>query len=274
MECLLKVNALTKKFGRFVALEDVTFSLTKGEVLVIIGPSGSGKTTLLKCLNLVIFPTLGSIELVGQEVYHASLIPRTPLLRAIGKYMLGFDSSEGTTRHVTSPLHTYRRNFGMVFQDFNLWPNMTLFGNIAAPLKWGRSVDLAEVRDKVRHYAELVQIDRHLNKLPSEVSGGEKQRAAIARALIVEPKVLLLDEITSALDPELVSEMLKLINKLKNLGHTMVVVTHHMQFAQRLANRIGFLHRGKLIELRDAKEFFDQPSRQELKEFLDRFREL
>jgi ABC-type polar amino acid transport system ATPase subunit len=159
----------------------------------------------------------------------------------------------------------------MVFQEFNLWPNLTLFDNIAAPLKWSLRLSSEEIQARVEECASLVQIKDILHKYPYEASGGQKQRTGIARALVVRPHTLLLDEITSALDPELVSGILECIKQLRERGYTMIIITHHMLFAKQVADRVAFLNNGKIHEIGPTNIIFKHPNTQELYEFLSHF---
>jgi polar amino acid transport system ATP-binding protein len=162
----------------------------------------------------------------------------------------------------------YRRHIGVVFQDYNLWPNLTLFDNIAAPLRWSQRLPEDVVAERVENYAGRVHIGDLLKRYPGEVSGGQKQRAAIARALVVEPAVLLLDEITSALDPELVGGVLDLIAGLVSEQRAMMIITHHLEFARRVADKVAFLHEGRIVEVGPADMLFKSPSNEALVAFV------
>ncbi len=263
---ILKVFELTAAYDQKVVFANATMTLTPGEVLVIVGPSGCGKTTFLKCLNLLILPTKGDIWLNGHKIYEAfNTRYYSPIFR-IARQALGFNTNK-TDLHIHSVLHTYRRHFGMVFQEFNLWPDYTLRNNIAAPLRWNSKITRTEILDRTIETARLVQIEDILDKYPGEVSGGQRQRVAIARALAPKPDILLLDEITSALDPDLVYEVLQIIEKLAHTGITMVLVTHHMRFARRIADRIAFLNAGVLCEPEKPETFFSS-QKVEILEFL------
>lgn len=268
---ILAAEGLSVSLGRRQVLRNVNVAVAPRDALVVVGPSASGKTTLLKCLDLLLVPDEGVLRFEGSQVLAARPVRRTWWKYAAG-HLLGRKKTENDVR-ISTQIDQYRRNFGVVFQEFNLWPHLTLGENIGAPLRWRRGMGKDAVRERVQLAAEQVQIDL-LDRYPFEVSGGERQRAALARALVVEPKVLLLDEITSALDPELVADMLSLIAKLRDAGYTMVVVTHHVRFAQRLGTQAAFMYGGQIIEQGPVDRFFGAPSTPELRDFLDHFREL
>lgn len=269
---LLGLSNITKIYQGENALLNVTLEINKGEVLAIIGPSGSGKTTLLKIMNLIVLPDSGSISFGGNTIYKAnSIIKETFHFSKLSRYLIGKPNNLPSIEPLSKPLNEYRRNFGLVFQEYNLWPNLTLFENIAAPLKWSLRLPLSEIEQRVEKYSQLVQIEEILDKYPNEASGGQKQRAAIARALVTNPLILLLDEITSALDPELISGILELIEELKERGHTMVIVTHYMSFARRIADRLAFIQHGVIHDMGPVNELFDQPASEELNQFLGYF---
>ena len=257
-ELILQLKGVSLRYGDVEVFRAIDLDVPRGEILVIVGPSGGGKTSLLKCINLLLLPQAGVIRFREQVVYEANAVERKTGLAAIGRSLLGMPN-DSVDRSLKVSLHEYRRGFGMVFQEFNLWPTHTLWENIAAPLTWQRSrTKSSEVAERVRECARLVQIADLLERYPGEVSGGQRQRAAIARALAVEPEVLLLDEITSALDPELVGEILGLVEQLVASGRTMIFITHHLEFARRIATRIAFLGGGVLLGPFSPAGFFEQ----------------
>lgn len=255
---LLKLCGVTKTFpdyqksperrnsGYVKALDDVSVDVYQGDSLVLIGPSGSGKSTLLRTMNLLSVPDRGRIEYSGDLVVEQNREPVTSTSLAEADLRNAGMSDE--------EILNYRRHFGFVFQNLNLWPTMTLRDNIAAPLRWGATNNRGSVDDTVMEWASFVRIDNILDKFPDECSGGERQRAAIARALVSSPEILLLDEITSALDPVLVAELLALLLELRNRGQTMVTVTHHLGFARRIANKVLFLDCGAVVQMATAQE--------------------
>ena len=242
-ELILQVNHLSKSFGSNLVLKDIDFSVSTGDVISIIGASGSGKSTLLRCINLLETPSSGEI------LYH-------------GKNVL----SRGTN----AP--EYRSHVGMVFQSFNLFNNMTVLENCMAGqikvLKRGKE----EARQHAMEYLERVGMAPFINARPRQISGGQKQRVAIARAMAMDPEVLLFDEPTSALDPEMVGEVLAVMQRLAESGMTMLVVTHEMAFARDVSSRVVYMNDGVICEQGSPDEIFGNPQRQETIDFLSRFR--
>lgn len=240
---ILQIKHLSKAFGSHVVLEDVSFSVNKGDVISVLGASGSGKSTLLRCINLLETPTSGQI------LYHDTNV-------AGGK--------------VNAP--QYREKVGMVFQSFNLFNNMTVLENCMIGLTKVRKISKEQARQSAMNYLEKVGMAPYINALPRQLSGGQKQRVAIARALAMEPEVLLFDEPTSALDPEMVGEVLSVMQNLAKEGMTMLVVTHEMAFAKDVSNRVIYMNQGLICEEGTPEQIFDHPQRQETKDFLSRFR--
>jgi len=247
---VLEVRNLRKRFGDHEVLSDVSLSVAKGKTVCVLGPSGSGKSTLLRCVNWLEKPDGGYVFLSGQRV--------------------GF--RPGGRIPMSAPeLAEIRARIGMVFQHFNLWPHLTVLGNIIeAPIHVKR-----RPRDEVIAQAEQllakVGLSEKRDAFPARLSGGQKQRVAIARALAMRPELLLFDEATSALDPELVTEVLAVMEDLAREGMTMVVVTHEMGFARDAADEIVFLDRGHVVERADPDEFFDRPRSDRARQFLQRF---
>lgn len=241
MEAIVRVEALGKSFGKTVVLHDVNFTVHKGEVLVLIGPSGSGKSTLLRCLNRLIDPDCGKIWVAGIEMTN----PATNLPRA-------------------------RKNIGFVAQHFNLYPHMTAIGNVMEGPVTVLKMTKKDARAHATRLLSQVGLADKVNNRPYQLSGGQQQRVAIARALAMEPAVMLFDEPTSALDPELTGEVLDTMKQLADSGMTMIVVSHEMQFARRVANRIVMLDRGAIVEEAPPEEIFRNPREERTKRFLDR----
>jgi ABC-type polar amino acid transport system ATPase subunit len=255
-EHILEASDLSLSYGSVNVFCEVNLSLSRGDVVAIVGPSGGGKTSFLKCLDLLLHPQNGEIRFCGEIVYRATPSERPKGVSFIVRRLAGLPV-EPVSRSVFTPLPQYRRSLGFIFQEFNLWPTYTLRENIAAPLVW-RSEKLSVINDRVQACAQRVGIESLLDRYPSNVSGGQRQRVAIARALVTEPEVLLLDEVTSALDPELISGILDLIADLAQAGMTMVLVTHHLRFAQQVATRIAYMGAGRMTTPQDPGEFFDQ----------------
>ena len=241
-ETLLEIRHLSKAFGKNVVLKDIDFSVQKGDVTSIIGASGSGKSTMLRCINLLETPTAGDI------VYH-------------GKNILDGKMNAAS----------YRAKVGMVFQSFNLFNNMTVLENCIVGqtkvLKMGRE----EAGKNAMKYLEKVGMAPYINAKPRQISGGQKQRLAIARALAMEPEVLLFDEPTSALDPQMVGEVLEVIKKLAEEGMTMLIVTHEMAFARDVSSHVVYMANGVIAEEGTPQQIFAEPRNPLTKEFLNRF---
>jgi histidine transport system ATP-binding protein len=247
----LIVDDLHKKFGDNEVLKGVSLKAKPGDVISLIGSSGSGKSTFLRCINFLESPCSGRITVNGEEI-------RTSADR------------NGSLR-VSDPkqLRTMRTRLSMVFQHFNLWAHMTVLENIIeAPVSvLGLSRDEAETRAR-KYLAKVGLANGVEHKYPSHMSGGQQQRVAIARALAMEPEVMLFDEPTSALDPELVGEVLRVMQALAEEGRTMIVVTHEMGFARNVSNHVVFLHKGKIEEQGDPKEVLNAPRSERLQQFL------
>ena len=241
-ETILKINHLSKAFGKNVVLRDIDFTVNKGDVISIIGASGSGKSTLLRCINLLETPTSGQIIYNEKDV-------------AAGK--------------VNAP--EYRSHVGMVFQSFNLFNNMTVLENCMVGQIKVLKKDKEQARQDAMFYLQKVGMAPYINAKPRQLSGGQKQRVAIARALAMNPEILLFDEPTSALDPEMVGEVLNVMQTLANEGMTMLVVTHEMAFARDVSNRVVYMKEGIICEEGTPQQIFENPQRQETKEFLSRF---
>lgn len=241
-EAILEIEHLIKKYDELTVINDLSLSVKKGEVIVIVGSSGCGKSTLLRCLNGLEDIQGGSIKLKGEPVLKAS-----------------------------KNISEIRRKIGMVFQSYELFPHMNVLDNILlAPVKvLNRKKE--EVKDEAMALLKRVGLDNKALAYPRQLSGGQKQRIAIVRALIMHPEVLLFDEVTAALDPEMVREVLEVILDLADEGKTMLIVTHEMQFAKAVADRIILLEEGKIWEEGTPEEFFNNPKTERSKEFLRSF---
>lgn len=239
---LIQINHLTKKFGDNVVLNDISETINQGDVIVVIGASGGGKSTFLRSLNLLNRPTQGEILFEGTNLV---------------------DLSE-------KQLDNVREKMGMVFQSFNLFPNMTVLENIKlAPLKV-KTVTDEEATKTAKELLEQVGLGEKADAYPASLSGGQQQRVAIARALAMHPDVMLFDEPTSALDPEMVGEVLKVMQDLAKTGMTMVVVTHEMCFARSVADQVWFMDGGKILEKGTPEELFEHPKEARTQDFLSK----
>jgi ABC-type polar amino acid transport system ATPase subunit len=235
----IKVRDVSKYFGQFCALDAVSLDIELGQKLVICGPSGSGKSTLIRCINRLERHEAGEIRIDNIVVD---------------------DSSTGRA--------VLRNNVGMVFQQFNLFPHLTILENLMLGPVRARKMAEAEARDLAMHYLERVRIPEQFSKYPAQLSGGQQQRVAIARALCMAPKIMLFDEPTSALDPEMIAEVLDVIEELADSGMTMICVTHEMGFARQVADMMLFMDHGKIVEMGPPKTFFTAPESDRCKLFL------
>ena len=241
-EPILTVEHLIKAYGETPVLDDISFAVKPGEVIVVVGPSGCGKSTLLRCLN-------------GLEPTQS------------GRVRLGSE----TVAYGGKNLSQLRQRIGMVFQSYELFPHLTVLDNILlAPTKVQKRPK-AEVQKEAEALLERVGLLNKKNSYPRELSGGQKQRVAIVRALCMHPEILLFDEVTAALDPEMVREVLDVMMDLAKNGRTMIIVTHEMQFARAIADRVLFLDGGKIVEEAPPKEFFDHPKTERAQRFLRTF---
>lgn len=256
---ILEVQHIEKSFGATRVLQDISFGLERGQALAIIGSSGSGKTTLLRCLNFLETPDRGSITVDGHRL---------------------FDAADPATQR-ESEIRKKRLHFGLVFQSFNLFPQYTALQNVtlakellaqeAPGYKAGRRRIHAGIEAEGRELLEQIGLSDRADHYPHQLSGGQQQRVAIARALALHPDILCFDEPTSALDPELIGEVLEVMQKLAQEGMTMVCVTHEMHFARRVANRIVFLEGGVIVEEGTPDEFFEHPKTERARQFLGKF---
>ncbi len=241
-EVLISVEGVSKVFPNGVrALDHCSLEIHRGEVVVIVGPSGSGKSTMLRSLNLLEQPTEGRILFEGQDITDKQ-----------------------------NNINLLRQKMGMVFQHFNLFPNMSVLKNLMLAPMNARGVSREAAEQTARRLLDMVGLGDRADAYPQQLSGGQKQRIAIARALCMEPDVMLFDEPTSALDPEMVGEVLHVMQQLAENGMTMVVVTHEMGFAREVASRMLFMEAGKILVDTDPKTFFGQPDNPRLQDFLSK----
>ena len=246
---VLQAVNLYKNFQKLQVFENLSLDLQRGEVVAMIGPSGSGKSTFLRCLNMMETPSSGQVLYQGASV--------APSFRDRGDQI---------------GIGTLRRNVGMVFQHFNLFPHMTVLQNVCEGPVSVKRMPKAEARELGMHFLGLVGLAEKHDSYPSKLSGGQKQRVAIARALAMQPGVLLLDEVTSALDPELVGEVLDVIRALARDGITMAIVTHEMAFAADVASRVLFLDKGRIAAEGSPNDIIHNPSDERLSNFVSRIR--
>ncbi|QUM81649.1 MULTISPECIES: ABC transporter ATP-binding protein [unclassified Moritella] len=246
----LDIKNLHKSFGDNEVLKGIDLTANKGDVISIIGSSGSGKSTFLRCINLLEMPTSGDISVNGE------------LIEMI-------DGRDGNRLIANKKqVQRIRSRLAMVFQGFNLWSHMTVIENVIEAPIHVLGLSRRDARASAEQYLKKVGLWERKDYYPSQLSGGQKQRVAIARALAVEPEVLLFDEPTSALDPELVGEVLRVMQSLAEEGRTMLVVTHEMAFARDVSTKVIFLHQGQIEEQGDPKELFDNPKSERVQQFL------
>ncbi|MGF2054782.1 amino acid ABC transporter ATP-binding protein [Vagococcus fluvialis] len=240
---MIETIDLEKNYDELVVLKGISTTIKKGEIVAIIGPSGSGKSTFLRCLNLMEKPTEGDVLFKEKSLVEAS--------------------------KKESEVDLLRQEIGMVFQHFNLFPNMTVLENITlAPLKLKNKTKSEAIEEAEELLKKVGLLDKR-DVYPNKLSGGQKQRVAIARSLAMKPEVMLFDEPTSALDPEMVKEVLLVIQELAESGLTTVIVTHEMNFAKRIATRVLFIDQGVIVEEGTPEEIFNQPKKQRTKDFLE-----
>ena len=241
MDAAIRVEHLSKRFGRLEVLRDVSCAVAEGEVVCIIGPSGSGKSTLLRCMNGLEEASSGQVFVHGVAVHDRA-----------------------------TDLDVVRREIGMVFQRFNLFPHKTVLENITLAPGLLRGLTAAAARERAEALLAKVGVLEKRDAWPNQLSGGQQQRVAIARALAMQPKIMLFDEPTSSLDPEMVGEVLAVMQALADEGMTMAVVTHEMGFARRVADRVLFLDEGRLLESGSPAEVFEQPREERTRQFLSK----
>ncbi len=240
-EVLIEVKGLKKNFGSLEVLKGVDLKITKGEVAAIIGPSGSGKSTFLRCLNRLEEPSGGQIIFEGTDICSPEV-----------------------------DINMHRQKMGMVFQQFNLFNHLSILENITIGPKMVKNLDEAAANEQAMKLLARVGLEDKAYEYPSRLSGGQKQRIAIVRALAMEPDVMLFDEPTSALDPEMVGEVLEVMKDLADEGSTMIVVTHEMGFAQKVADRVIFMDEGQILEEGEPEKIFNEPDNPRTQDFLSK----
>jgi polar amino acid transport system ATP-binding protein len=246
---MIEIKGLRKSYGTLAVLKDVNLTVEQGGVVAMIGPSGSGKSTLLRCMNLLVIPDGGTIR-IGDTNFGFGPSHRMPDARALA---------------------SFRARTGMVFQQFNLFPHMTVLQNVMEAPIIVRKMDKAAAKALALSQLDKVGLSDRADQYPATLSGGQKQRVAIARALAMKPKVMLFDEVTSALDPELVGEVLSVMQALAAEGMTMAIVTHEIAFARDVADRVVFLREGYVVEEGPARQVIDSPTEEATRVFLSHF---
>ncbi len=254
---ILRVEGLNKWYHRGTlrsthVLKDVNLRIGRGEVLVVIGPSGSGKSTLLRCINFIAPPETGKVVFLGREW----CVDTRPRLNPVAR--MRFERE----------LNVLRTHIGMVFQQFNLFPHMTVMANVTLGPMRAQGVSVRVARERALRELARIGLADKVNAYPSQLSGGQKQRVAIARALVMRPQLMLFDEVTSALDPELIGGILEEMKKLAQEGMTMIVVTHEMGFAREVGDRIIFMDGGQIVEEGPAREVISKPQKERTQAFL------
>ncbi len=249
---LYGIRALTKSFGQNEVLKGIDLEVQQGEIIALIGGSGAGKSTLLRCLNLLEKPTNGWLGLEGKTVFAT-------------------DPGGAPIRTPDLNLQQLRLQVGMVFQQYNLWPHFDVLTNAAAPLRFAKGLPREEAESIAEAMLAKVGLQEKLRNFPEQLSGGQQQRVAIARALVLRPKLILLDEVTSALDPERVGEVLSVLRELANDGMNMIMATHEMQFAREVSSRVVFMDQGRIAEMGPPEQVLGAPVEQRTRDFLSRF---
>jgi polar amino acid transport system ATP-binding protein len=251
---MLAMDGVSKRFGALEVLRNISLSVSSGEVVVVIGPSGSGKTTLLRCINMLEDYEQGVVVIDGEPIGYR------------------LDPTTGQRQRMSErEIAAAREHIGMVFQSYNLFPHMTVLHNItAAPIRV-KGVPRARAEERARELLAMVGLSDKVAEYPARLSGGQQQRVAIARALAMDPKIMLFDEVTSALDPELVGEVLAAMQQLARAGMTMVVVTHEMSFARDIADRIVFMDGGVIVEQGKPDQLLFSPTTDRVRAFLKRY---
>ena len=239
---MIKVEHISKQFGSLKALDDVSLEVSKGEIVCLLGPSGSGKSTLIRAINGLETPENGKIYFEGEE----------------------YDKKNA------AKYHQQRLKMGFVFQHFNLFPNMTVLENLTLAQIRVKKIDEKQAEETAMRYLTRVGLAEKRDEYPNKLSGGQKQRVAIARSLCMNPDIMLFDEPTSALDPEMVEEVLEVMQSLGKEGMTMIIVTHEMGFARTVADRVVFLEDGHIVEENEAKAFFSHPQSERARLFLSK----
>ena len=239
---MISIEKLSKAFGKHEVLKDISFEINKGDVVAILGPSGSGKTTLLRCMNFLEKSDAGKL-VFDKETYDLVKISK-------------------------QEIHDIRKKTAFVFQNFNLFTNKTALENVTIGLTVARRINKEEAIEVGKEMLNKVGLADKYDFYPDQLSGGQQQRVAIARALATKPEIIYFDEPTSALDPELIGEVLSVIKDLASEGMTMIVVTHEMNFAKNISNKIIFMEDGKILENCGTKEFFNNPSNERIKNFI------
>ncbi len=239
---MIKVEHISKQFGSLKALDDVSLEVSKGEIVCLLGPSGSGKSTLIRAINGLETPENGKIYFEGEE----------------------YDEKNA------AKYHQQRLKMGFVFQHFNLFPNMTVLENLTLAQIRVKKIDEKQAEETAMRYLTRVGLAEKRDEYPNKLSGGQKQRVAIARSLCMNPDIMLFDEPTSALDPEMVEEVLEVMQSLGKEGMTMIIVTHEMGFARTVADRVVFLEDGRIVEENEAKAFFSHPQSERAQLFLSK----
>ena len=268
-EVIIEVENLKKDFGKLQVLKGITTKIYKNEVLSIIGSSGSGKSTFIRCLNLLEQPTGGKIIFEGKTIYDEENQEKVIKNKFIRK-LIKFVKSKKDTQLDEKELNDHRKKMGMVFQHFNVFPNMSVLDNITLGPITSKGASKEEAEKEALELLEKVGLQDKANEYPKKLSGGQKQRLAIVRALAMKPDVVLFDEPTSALDPEMVKEVLDVIRKLANTGMTIIMVTHQMEFAKEISDRVFFMDGGVIYESGTPEEIFVNPKLPRTQEFLSK----